>query len=279
LTWHQDRKVCLCHVCDYQTIIAKCPACERDTIRYLGHGTQRLEQEIRAKFPDQRVLRMDSDSMRRFGSYDAALGSFRSGEVNILLGTQMIAKGLDFPNVTLVGVIDADTSLHQPDFRSAERTFQLISQVAGRTGRGDREGRVYVQTLCPEEPAIRLAAEHNYLGFAEQELAIRRQMLVPPFRSLARVIVRGRDESRVQSQAEQMSAVCREAISSLVLDVEILGPAPAPVAKLKDLYRYHFQLAAPEISAIQKLWREVMDQLPRCSDVEYTLDVEPLNMR
>ncbi len=279
LTWHQDRKVCLCHVCDYQTLIAKCPECERDTIRYLGNGTQRLEQEVRSKFPDYRVLRMDSDSMRRFGSYDAALNAFRSGEVQILLGTQMIAKGLDFPNVHLVGVVDADTSLHQPDLRAAERTFQLISQVAGRTGRGNREGRVYVQTACPEEPAIQLAAEHNYRAFAEWELEQRREMQVPPFRSLARVIVRGRDEARVRDHAEQMAGICRETIRAVLADVEVLGPAPAPIAKLKDLYRYHFQLAAPEVSSIQSLWREVMDRFPRSQDVEATIDVDPLNMR
>ena len=279
LTWHQDRKVCLCHVCDYQTVFAQCPECKRDTLRYLGSGTQRLEQEVRAKFPHHRVLRMDSDSMRRFGSYDEALNAFRTGEVQILLGTQMIAKGLDFPNVNLVGVIDADTSLHQPDLRAAERTFQLISQVAGRTGRGSREGRVYVQTVSPEEPAIQLAAEHNYEGFAKHELAHRREMLAPPFRSLARVIVRGREEERVQEVAEEMAAVCRRAMTGLLSNVEVLGPAPAPVAKLKDLYRYHFQLAAPEISAIQSLWLEVQSDFPKCQDVEYTLDVDPLNMK
>lgn len=279
LTWHQDRKVCLCHVCDHQTVVANCPECERNTIRYLGIGTQRLEQEIRSKFPAYRVLRMDSDSMRQFGSYDEALNAFRSGEVQILMGTQMIAKGLDFPNVTLVGVIDADTSLHQPDLRAAERTFQLISQVAGRTGRGQREGRVYVQTLSPEEPAIRLASEHDYCSFAEHELSQRREMLAPPYRSLARVIVRGREESKVQEHIERMAVICREAIAGLLIDVEILGPAPAPVAKLKDLFRYHFQLAAPEISTIQTLWRQVADLFPRSQDVESTLDVDPLNMK
>lgn len=279
LTWHQDRNVCLCHVCDYQTLVAKCPECERDTIRYLGVGTQRLEQEVRAKFPNYRVLRMDSDSMKRFGSYDAALNSFRTGETQILLGTQMIAKGLDFPNVHLVGVIDADTSLHQPDFRAAERTFQLISQVAGRTGRGNRQGRVYVQTLSPQEPAIQLAAEHNYQAFAEFELAQRRELQSPPFRRCARVIVRGKEEQRVQEQADQMAAVCREAVSGLLSDVEVLGPAPAPIAKLKDLYRYHFQLAAPDLSSIQNLWRELSDVMLRSHDVEFTLDVEPINMK
>ena len=176
-------------------------------------------------------------------------------------------------------MVDADTSLHQPDLRAAERTFQLISQVAGRTGRGNREGRVYVQTVCPEEPAIQLAAEHNYRGFAEFELAQRREMQAPPFRSLARVIVRGRDEVRVQEHAEQMAALCRETIAGLLDRCGSSRPRTAPIAKLKDLYRYHFQLAAPEISTIQSLWREIMDLFPRSHDVESTLDVDPLNMK
>jgi primosomal protein N' (replication factor Y) len=178
-----------------------------------------------------------------------------------------------------VGVVDADTSLHQTDLRSAERTFQLISQVAGRTGRGDREGRVYVQTLSPEEPAIRFAAEHDYLSFAEHELSIRREMLAPPFRSLARVIARGPDETRVREQIEEMAGICRDAIASRFSNVELLGPAPAPVAKLKDQFRYHFQLAASEISLIQELWREVEGHFPRWHDVESTIDVDPLNMK
>src|SRR5690606_25692529 len=135
-----------------------------------GTGTQRLEAEVRSKFPDARIVRMDSDSMRKPGSHDAALTAFREGEIDILLGTQMIAKGLDFPNVTLVGVVDADTLLHQPDLRAAERTFQLIAQVAGRTGRGPKGGRVLVQTMNPDEPVIQFAAHHDFDSFARFEL-------------------------------------------------------------------------------------------------------------
>ena len=178
-------------------------------MRYVGIGTQRLEQEVRAKFPGVTCLRMDSDSMRKRGSHDVALEEFRRGDARILLGTQMIAKGLDFPNVTLVGVVNADTILHQPDFRAAERTFQLISQVAGRTGRGPRGGRVLVQTWAPEEPAIVLASKHDYAGFVSHEWKHRRAMLAPPFHAFTRVIVRGPNAEMVRDDAKRIAEACR----------------------------------------------------------------------
>ncbi|MCH8827989.1 MAG: primosomal protein N', partial [Planctomycetes bacterium] len=182
LTWHKDRNVALCHSCEYKSgTVTQCSSCGRPGITLFGIGTQRLEAEVRARFGKYRCLRMDSDSMRKPGSHEESLQAFGRGDVRILLGTQMIAKGLDFPNVTLVGVINADTVLHQPDLRAAERTFQLISQVAGRTGRGRQGGRVFVQTCSPNEPAILYAAEHNYLGFAAAELVHRRELNLPPF--------------------------------------------------------------------------------------------------
>ncbi|MCA9099463.1 MAG: primosomal protein N', partial [Planctomycetaceae bacterium] len=182
LTWHKDRGRIVCHSCKYESPPPeRCPHCEQPGLRYFGTGTQKLEQEVIAKFPGHTVVRMDSDSMRKPGSHDKALEAFRKGEVSILLGTQMIAKGLDFPNVTLVGVVDADTQLHQPDYRAAERTFQLIAQVAGRTGRGEKGGRVLVQTTSPDEPAIQFAASHDYDGFAYRELAHRREAGYPPY--------------------------------------------------------------------------------------------------
>ena len=280
LTWHRDRNVALCHCCDYQTqALTHCPGCGHAGIRYLGIGTQRLEQEVHAKFPQIKCLRMDSDSMRRPGSHDAALEAFRQGEVQILLGTQMIAKGLDFPNVTLVGVVNADTILHQPDLRAAERTFQLISQVAGRTGRSARGGRVFVQSCCPTEPAILKAAEHDYLGFATHELFHRRQLLTPPFQRLMRVILRGPHESAVKAQAQLTAALLCDGLAAKNLPVRILGPAPAPIAKLKSNYRYHFQLAAEELKPIQQLWRAVVDKISKTSGVEYVVDVDPINLR
>ena len=280
LTWHKDQSVTLCHSCDFRCQPpAQCPSCGQPGMRYVGVATQKLEQEVRARFSRYRCLRMDSDSMRKPGSHDEALESFRRGEVEILLGTQMIAKGLDFPNVTLVGVVAADALLHQPDIRSAERTFQLISQVSGRTGRSARGGRVFVQTASPAEPAILMAAEHDYLGFANRELEHRREMLAPPYYRLTRLVVRGKDEPAVKQQAEAVATLLREAAKSGGHDARILGPAPAPVAKLKKNYRYHIQLAATNLEPIQQLWREIADDVPRVAGVEHVIDVDPLDMR
>ena len=280
MTWHKDRKKALCHSCGIEEDPPRtCPACGNNALRYVGTGTQKLEEEVRARFPDVPIARMDSDAMKKHGSHDEVLTRFRHGEVKILLGTQMIAKGLDFPNVTLVGVVDADTMLHQPDLRAAERTFQLIAQVAGRTGRSRRGGRVYVQSSLPGEPAIRRAAEHDYLGFVTDEMADRRAMDVPPFRNLARVILRGDDEPTVRSHAQAMAALLTKAAANQNLPVQILGPAPAPLAKLKGQHRYHFQLSAEGTAPIRQLWHSVEAELPTASGVEYVVDVDPVNMR
>src|SRR5262249_15358266 len=170
LTYHKDRDITLCHYCGYEgEPPTKCTECGLDVVRYQGLGTQKLQAEIEAKFPGKVIRRMDSDTMRRPGSHQKVLDAFKNGEVQILLGTQMIAKGLDFPNVTLVGVVNADLGLHRADFRAGERTFQLLAQVAGRTGRGPQGGRVLAQTYCPEHPSIHLAAAHDYEAFAAKD--------------------------------------------------------------------------------------------------------------
>ncbi len=279
LTYHQGRNVSLCHSCGHEATVLRCPGCGRGRISYLGNGTERLEKEVRAKFPDYLCLRMDSDSMRRHGSHDAAFDAFRKQEVRILLGTQMIAKGLDFPNVTLVGVVSADTALHQPDFRAGERTFQLIAQVAGRTGRGERAGRVYVQTTSPHDAAIRKASEHDYLGFAAEELQRRRERNLPPYRSLVRVIIRGPQEEAVRQHADALVETIHAVARSIASDVEILGPGPATVAKLKDNYRYQFQLSGSDFPSIRELWQKSISKLPKTRGVEFAVDVDPVNLR
>jgi primosomal protein N' (replication factor Y) len=280
LTWHKERARIVCHSCDFHASPpTACPSCQDAGIQYLGVGTQRLEQEVKYRFPQASCIRMDSDSMRKPGSHDRALEAFRKGDVRILLGTQMISKGLDFPNVTLVGVIDADTVLHQPDLRSTERTFQLIAQVAGRTGRSRKGGRVLVQTSCPGEPAILKAAEHDYVGFAQAELEHRRQMRAPPFEHLARVIVRGPDEQAALAEARKMAELVRTTIAAQSLEIRVIGPAPAPVARLKGSFRFHFQLSAAEYEPIQQLWRAVSDQFKPPPQVEYAVDMDPINMR
>ena len=282
LTWHRDKAAALCHSCEYTCDPPlQCPACGDAGIRHVGVGTQRLEAEVKARYPEWNCLRMDSDSMRGRGSHDEALERFRSGDVQILLGTQMIAKGLDFPNVTLVGVIAADTMLHQPDLRASERTFQLIAQVAGRTGRSERGGRVLVQTAMPAEPSIQFAAKHDFIGFTKLELSQRQAMHVPPYRRLARVIVRGPVEADVQAQIMTMATTLREHATRLEIDddVLILGPAPAPLTRLKTFYRYHLQISAETPEEIHTLWRNAVPDFPDVKDIEFAIDVDPLNMR
>jgi len=280
LTFHKDKNRVLCHSCDYESApLTKCPSCAHPGVYYLGIGTQRLEQEVKSKFGKATCIRMDSDTMKKHGSHDEALERFRLGEAKILLGTQMIAKGLDFPNVTLVGVINADTLLHSPDMRASERTFQLIAQVAGRTGRSDKGGRVLVQSACPTEPAIALAAKHDYLAFAAHELKHRREGDAPPFRTLTRIILRGAVENRVRAEAQVMATLLRTTAGKLELPVRILGPAPCPISRLRDFWRFHLQLSAESLGAIHQLWRAALPQVTRVSDVEFQIDVEPINMR
>lgn len=280
LTFHKDRNRVLCHSCEHEAEpLTQCPKCGHPGIYYFGIGTQRLEAEVKAKFGKYKCIRMDSDSMKKPGSHDEALEQFRRGEVQILLGTQMIAKGLDFPNVTLVGVINADTLLHAPDLRASERTFQLIAQVAGRTGRSSRGGRVFVQSACPAEPAIALAAKHDYLGFVAHELKQRREADAPPFRSLTRIILRGPKEERVKQEALAIATLLRSTAESLSLPVRILGPAPAPITKIRDNWRFHIQLTAAAFELIRDLWRATAPKIIRVSDVEFQIDVDPMNMR
>ena len=210
LTYHQGRRKLVCHFCDAEIErMPTCPTC-RKLLYYGGIGTERLEREVRAAFPDHVARRMDSDTMRGHGSHEQVLAAFKAGEIRILLGTQMIAKGLDFPDVTLVGVVNADTALHLPDFRAAERTFQIVTQVAGRTGRGDRPGKVLVQTYSPEVPAIAHARTHDYLGFVAGELDERQKPGMPPFGRLVRLIARGADARAVKDYLEGVHvALCR----------------------------------------------------------------------
>jgi primosomal protein N' (replication factor Y) len=280
LTWHRERQQILCHSCDYQSTPPRaCPGCGDAGIQYLGIGTQRLEHEVRTRFSKYPCVRMDSDTMQKPGSHDRALEAFRTGQVRILLGTQMISKGLDFPDVTLVGVIDADTVLHQPDLRSTERTFQLIAQVAGRTGRSRKGGRVLVQTACPAEPAILKASQHDYAAFAAAELEHRREMRSPPFVHLVRVIVRGPDEQPTLAEARRMADLIRSAISETNASIRVLGPAPAPVTRLKGRYRFHFQLSAERVEDLQNLWHSVGETLKPSGNVEFSVDVDPVNLR
>lgn len=279
LIHHRHEEQALCHYCDYQIDApTRCPNCRFEGIHYRGFGTQRLEAEIRSRFPGFPCQRMDSDAMQRPGSYEEALDRFRSGQARILLGTQMIAKGLDFPNVTLVGVVNADTALHLPDFRAAERTFQLVTQVAGRTGRGPKGGRVLVQTFSPEHPAIFAARRHDYHAFARAELASRQEHDYPPFSEMIRIVVRGLEERTTDQFAERLKEWIAHELQTAQLEARILGPAPAPLARLRGKYRYHIQLQSHDRDRLRQLVQDATSQLKPPAEVQWIADVDPLDM-
>jgi primosomal protein N' (replication factor Y) len=279
LTHHRQSEKIVCHYCDHEEQApVRCPDCKFDGIRYAGLGTERLESEVKARFHEHAVLRMDSDTMQKPGSHEEALGRFRRGEVQILLGTQMIAKGLDFPNVTLVGVINADTTLHFADLRAAERTFQLVTQVAGRTGRGDKGGRVLVQTYSPEHYAIQAAIDHDYARFAAAELPSRQEHLYPPFASLIRFIVRSETDSAAEQFAEAAATGLQTALEKTAIEHRLLGPAPCPIPKLRGMFRYHILLSSPAGDALREAVRTALAGLAEIDGVQWVVDVDPVDL-
>lgn len=281
LTYHRARTSLICHHCGYEAPpLEHCPVCKQVAIRYQGIGTEKLQTEIETKFPGRVVQRMDSDTMARPGSHQRVLDAFREGRIHILLGTQMIAKGLDFPNVTLVGVVNADVGLHMPDFRAGERTFQLLAQVAGRAGRGPRGGRVLVQTYTPDHPSIALAATHSFTTFAQRELAQRHQHGYPPFQRLVRLIVRSKRQEAAAVFADTLAQSFGAALRKLPppSPVRLLGPAEAPVFRLNDYFRYHFQVQSGSPTLLHRVLREVLATAKPPHGVEFQVDVDPYNM-
>jgi primosomal protein N' (replication factor Y) len=284
LTYHRHKEKALCHYCGYETDPPeRCPGCGLAQVRHVGRGTEKLEAEIEQKFPGVAARRMDADTMRKPGSLTETLTAFRQGSIRILFGTQMIAKGLDFPNVTLVGVVSADTAMYLPDFRAAERTFQLIAQVAGRAGRGPQGGRVLVQTYNPEHPCVALAARHDYARFAEVELRQRQGHAYPPFARMARVILRGPQDEQVKQAAERLSERFHRVLQHLAkrqdaAEVTILGPAEAPLHRLRGHYRWHFQLLSSSSKELHDALRLALSDLKLRKEVELAVDVDPLAM-
>ena len=279
LTHHANVDRIVCHYCDYQEPTpSRCPHCRFEGIRFGGLGTERLEAEVCRRFPEASVLRMDTDTMRKPGSHEEALDRFRRGEVAILLGTQMIAKGLDFPTVTLVGVINADTALHLPDFRAGERTFQLVTQVAGRTGRGERRGKVLVQSYNPDHFAISSATQHDYVRFADRELEMRREFNYPPVSQLIRIVFRGPVEEATQGFADQAADCIRQRMERAGVGTRMLGPVAAPLAKLRGKFRVHFLIQTDDLMATAHVVREIRDELKPPSEVQWIVDVDAISM-
>jgi primosomal protein N' (replication factor Y) len=278
LTLHQPGNRAICHGCGLVTGVPEsCPACGVKDIVHRGTGTQRLEDQVRSQFRGIRVARMDTDTMRSRGSHEKTLTAFRKHEIDLLVGTQMIAKGLDFPNVMLVGVINADAALHLADFRASERTCQLVTQVAGRSGRGPRGGRVVVQTSTPEHPAMRSAAVHDYEAFVRSELPIRKALLYPPFGSVIRIVVRSAvDEAAADWAKHLVERLSKSAQGNE--SIRILGPAPAPISRIRDRYRWHLQIHGPSSELLRDLVSRSMAGLKTPQEVVWVVDVDPVEM-
>jgi len=283
LTLHRRLKRLLCHYCGSQeSVPSTCPACGSKRLVPMGVGTEQVETILKEKFPERVIDRMDMDTTGGKWSHHEILERLRSGATDILVGTQMIAKGLDFPDVLLVGVVNADTAMNLPDFRATERTFGLLAQVAGRTGRGERGGEVVIQTFRPRHPAIRAAITHDYLSFAEEELAIRRQAEYPPFVHLLNVIFTARDEKALESFAEKTAGKLEKLFKDRPLSGQssIVGPAPCPLEKLRGKYRYHLIVKSDSGEAIEQagafLSREVRP--PGRGDCRMTIDRDPSSL-
>jgi len=308
LTYHRPEQKLSCHLCGHiEPVPRVCPEskCKNPAIRYAGTGTQRVEETLTKLFPQARVKRMDSDVMKRKDDYRKVLGDFRTGKIDILVGTQMIAKGLHFPNVTLVGIIYADLALHLPDFRAGERTFQLLTQVAGRAGRGDVEGEVFVQAFTPFHPAIQFARRHDFVGFYEQEIEFREQLKYPPLSRVALLTLKGRNEEKVKFSADHLKRELEKELlpssagragSPLPAapgdvndgahgvtrptfpDLIIAGPAPAPLLRAETYYRYQIMLRTRLMSKLSQALAKLISSLTLPEDVTLTVDIDPVSL-
>lgn len=274
LTYHMAEKKLLCHSCHttHEAGIA-CGECKGPYIKFQGTGTERVESELARVFPQARVARMDTDATKLRGTHAKILNEFKAHKIDLLVGTQMIAKGLDFPKVTVVGVISADTALNLPDFRAAERTFCLLTQVAGRAGRGKLPGRVIVQTYAPHHYAIQAARQHDYASFYKQEIAIRRQLKLPPFTRLVELTVRSMQENQASVWAAQLADQLRRGLPP---EIQVLGPAPAPIPKLRRQYRWHLILKAPTLDWHLNHLPAVLEKIRAPKGCRLAVDVDPL---
>jgi primosomal protein N' (replication factor Y) len=277
VTWHKAESVAECHTCGAtQKLPEFCPACRDGVLWHFGIGTEKIEEEIRKRLPELSVSRMDSDKMRTKKDYREALGGLWSGETDVVVGTQMIAKGLDVPNVTVIGVINADTASYLPDFRASERTFHLLTQVAGRAGRGPKGGKVIVQTFNPTHYAVACAAAYDEEGFIEKELAARREFGYPPYSRLVRIVFQGAPETAVAEAAAAWGKKLDEALPPML--VSKLGPAKAPFYKIKNRYRMQILLKAQDLDPVRKTLKPMIEKFKSTRKLQVTVDVDPVSM-
>lgn len=280
LTYHEKGNTLVCHHCGHmQSAPSICPQCSSPYLRKFGAGTQRVEDELLALLPrDACIIRMDADTTAKKGAHEALLDKFANTPAAVLLGTQMIAKGLDFPDVTLVGVINADTTLRLPDFKAPETTYQLLEQVSGRAGRADKPGHVIVQTYCPDHPAVRAAATHNRDLLLDEEYPARGELGYPPYTRLGNILVWGAEEGDVRSCATRVALAVASSIETAELGWQLLGPAPCVLARIKGQSRWHILIKADPDAAIGELVGLVLAKLKKPEGVKVTVDVDPCNL-
>ncbi len=279
LTYHHAGRYLQCHHCDHRRRAPDlCPKCGGLRLRPFGVGTEKVEDAVRQQFPQARTLRMDRDTMSRKGAHAETLRAFKRGEADILIGTQMVAKGLDFPNVTLVGVVSADTALNIPDFRAPERAFQLLTQVAGRAGRGKVPGSVIVQTFTPEHESVQFAARHDYLGFYERAIGQRQELGYPPFSHMANLVFTDESEEAAQKRSRHMAAVLGLVIERQGVKVQILGPVACPLSRLRGRYRWHLALRTPAKDTLLQTLRDALAEMTMSERAGLSLDIDPLTM-
>jgi primosomal protein N' (replication factor Y) len=274
LAYHSDERKVRCNRCDYTADTpSSCPRCNSGKISYYGIGTQRIEQEVAQVFPSARILRYDRDSVSKRGSHEAFFAAFADGKADVLIGTQMVTKGLDVGKVTLVGVVSADTALHLPDFRSAEHTFQLLTQVAGRAGRHHLPGKVIIQTHQPDNYVIRTAVNHDYDAFYRQEIKYRQELNYPPFNQLISLMVSGPEIKPVVKISEDLEKFLKKRLGDAVL-----GPVPAVIPRLRGEWRYHLLLKGNDLNQLRQAANETLAKVVVPAEVKVVVDIEPMNM-
>lgn len=272
LTYHRTEERLMCHICGHQAIVPRvCPECRDPAIHMQGYGTEKVESVLRKVLPQARVARIDADAMRKKNALKETLAKFQAKKIDIIIGTQMIAKGLHFPNVTLVGVLNADLSLHIPDFRAGERTFQLLTQVAGRAGRGEMEGEVFIQTFTPHSPSIQFARHHDFTGYADQELQFRRQFGYPPFTHVATLSTRSTHERRAEFTLQTLH---RKLVAQDAKAISIGDPLPSPLVRSHGQFRFQLLLRSQSARALTALLQSVLGNLQTPDDVHVVVDID-----
>ncbi len=275
LIFHKSSNTLRCHYCGYgEKVYKECPSCHEVSLSNLGVGTQKVEEELMNLFPNNKILRMDYDTTSRKGMHEKMIEAFKNHEYDILLGTQMVAKGLDFSNVTLVGVINADTSLNIPDFRSSENTFSLLSQVAGRSGRSEKEGFVIIQTFNPDHYAIDYTKRHDYIGFYEREMLIRKQLKYPPYYYLCNIKISGKDSQYILNEAMKIKRSLERNLQSTI----ILGPSTASIFKMNNIFRYNVILKYKDDSMLYDILDKIIEHYKANSKIKIDIDFNPSQM-